>query len=832
MAKITSSSEEKVFKISEWLGLNENPDGDTRLKLGEAAVMRNFKITRDGSLQKRPGLGTCFTGENRRYFLKDSGKGSYLYTTSNLLTVYERVFVDEQTGEVTYSGSVTLDAATFAGNEDISAYIMKNSLTIESLEYVEVVNEKYYWHFNTLEVASVLLTDNTLGLYTLAYSDGTNASITIRTASPELAVHENISVDSITGEISLGDEIILQADSFEMEDFANIYVDGEKRYGILTVDYDSQNAEYVWEGDLIVSVKRNRPIDALWTGSIGGAYRVVAVSDRKLWEIHNGKGFTFKYIGFFAAGTGADISVFDYADLLYIVANTPQVDGTFYHRYYYWDGKKESIEPVEGYWPVVAISVSPQNGTTPEGTLLERTNLLVNRKRIWLSPDKNYEYAVYVLPEGTSSIVYVKSLVSGDVLSSSNYKLYNISWHGHSRKAIFFGDTEDAGTFLDENVGINTIEVCVADEREVLQLKALFPDGGKVSTEKFNGVTDNRLFMCSSTSNKVYYSGLDYNGKPRADYFPDLNVVSVGEPSDVVTGLIRHYSRLIVFKEHSTYAIQYGTLGLADGTTTAAFYCTPINKRIGNEAFGQVQLVLNSPRTLHGKDLYEWRNNSSYSSNLSVDERQAKRISDRIYQTLASFDFSKCYCYDDNDHQEYYIICDKRALVHNYAVDAWYYYDNFDVTCMVNFGGELYAGDSQGRFNLVSRTNRTDNGEEITAYWESGSEPFGRDFMRKYSAMLWVGVKPELRSQVDVTVITDRSGNLSRKTVAASLATFEDADFRDWSFNTNRMPQMSRLKIKAKKFVHYKLIFEMSGENTTATIVSADVRVRFTGYAR
>ena len=57
MAKITSGAEEKVYKISEWLGLNENPDGDTRLKLGEAAAMRNFKITRDGSLQKRPGLG-------------------------------------------------------------------------------------------------------------------------------------------------------------------------------------------------------------------------------------------------------------------------------------------------------------------------------------------------------------------------------------------------------------------------------------------------------------------------------------------------------------------------------------------------------------------------------------------------------------------------------------------------------------------------------------------------------------------------------------------------------------------------------------------------------
>ena len=55
MAEIKASSDEKVFRIQEFFGLNENADGDTKLKLGEASVMRNFKITRDKSLQKRPG---------------------------------------------------------------------------------------------------------------------------------------------------------------------------------------------------------------------------------------------------------------------------------------------------------------------------------------------------------------------------------------------------------------------------------------------------------------------------------------------------------------------------------------------------------------------------------------------------------------------------------------------------------------------------------------------------------------------------------------------------------------------------------------------------------
>ena len=55
MAQITGSANERVFQIKAWGGLNENPDGDTKLKMGEAAAMRNFRITRDGNLQRRPG---------------------------------------------------------------------------------------------------------------------------------------------------------------------------------------------------------------------------------------------------------------------------------------------------------------------------------------------------------------------------------------------------------------------------------------------------------------------------------------------------------------------------------------------------------------------------------------------------------------------------------------------------------------------------------------------------------------------------------------------------------------------------------------------------------
>lgn len=58
MAYISASSDSSILKIREFLGLNENLDGDTHLKTGEFIQMENFRVTRDRHLQLRPGQRT------------------------------------------------------------------------------------------------------------------------------------------------------------------------------------------------------------------------------------------------------------------------------------------------------------------------------------------------------------------------------------------------------------------------------------------------------------------------------------------------------------------------------------------------------------------------------------------------------------------------------------------------------------------------------------------------------------------------------------------------------------------------------------------------------
>lgn len=55
MARLTGGSNNTVVQIRAFLGLNENPDGETTLKVGEFSRMWNFRITQDKHLQKRPG---------------------------------------------------------------------------------------------------------------------------------------------------------------------------------------------------------------------------------------------------------------------------------------------------------------------------------------------------------------------------------------------------------------------------------------------------------------------------------------------------------------------------------------------------------------------------------------------------------------------------------------------------------------------------------------------------------------------------------------------------------------------------------------------------------
>lgn len=107
MAQIINSVSEAVYQIKKWLGVNEALEGEASLKMGEAALMRNFKVTAGGALKKRAGsrniagLMSGYTAE------VDTGTTSVLLTETGqstaALTMYPGIEVDS-VGGITLTG--------------------------------------------------------------------------------------------------------------------------------------------------------------------------------------------------------------------------------------------------------------------------------------------------------------------------------------------------------------------------------------------------------------------------------------------------------------------------------------------------------------------------------------------------------------------------------------------------------------------------------------------------------------------------------------------------------------------------------------------------------
>lgn len=536
-----------------------------------------------------------------------------------------------------------------------------------------------------------------------------------------------------------------------------------------------------------VQTQGDAAVVAMWSGVLGGRDVFLVASDGKLYDIYDSANdrLASSYIG--DLNTDKGVHFFQFDGIVYILNG---------YEYYKYDG--ETLEAVDGYRPLVAIGIGPTNTADAGELTSEYVNRLNAKRRVWISPD-GVGYT-FQLPE--------KNLASID-------KIINLGTGGNVT-----GYTADlvAGTVTFTGLpprAVNSYEIqysAASDNRSQVT--------NNLFSEFYSGTTDTRIFLYGDGSNKTIYSGMDYDGLPRADYFPDQYEVAIGDANEPITSMIRHGGSLIAYKPTECWSLQHGVVELATGDLTPSIYCTPVNRERGNVAPGQVRLVDNSPITVSGTELYRWGSVSRYSSGIGRDERNATRISDRIQRSIKEIEFRTCRMWDDNDHQEFYLIGDRMALVWNYAVDAWYRYEQFDCTTMCSFHGELYVGTHNGIIHRMSEYVAGDDGDAIHADWESGSIDFGAAYSRKYSAALWVGLKPVEGTSVDVTVETDRKNTFRERVISSSKAKIPGQPF------------MVKTKLKAKKFVYYRLILKVDKKMLPVTVTNVEIRVRMTSDAK
>ena len=761
MATVGGVSNEKIYSLKKWGGLNEAPDGDTRLKLGEASKMVNWKITRDGNLKRRP--GTVFVaGLCDDYALHINGNIRDLFAVqvTDTVPIYREASLELEPGRVTLVGATSgiLNGELIATNASVSGGV----LAFPDSANVTVEN-------------GVLVIENAPEILTLAE------------LKQELA------------ELDEGEYLYLYHDelAYALNKNSLYESDGELHLGgyeVTSVPVAVGNEARVW---------------GLWSGLVQGKQMLLAACNDTIWSLYDETEDRMIRRSVENIVTDGPVTFFPFGGNVYILNG---------HDYYVYDGT--DLIPVKGYIPLVAIAIGPViDGENPSSgeTTGEYVNRLNNYRRVWLSPDG--ERDTFPLPEKQitwTELCYVKDLGTNEELNPSLYTVDTaagqVTFH-----LVDYDESTETSTPIHPIKGVNSYEVCYAVTTEV-DYRAQVT--GNRFAELFSGPTDNMVYLYGDGTNRALYSGMDYDGMPRADYFPDQYEVHVGDSNTPLTSIIRHYGDLVCYKTDSTWAITQSSMELASGDNTISIYCTPVNRDKGNVAPGQVRLVDNNPVTCSERELYHWVNSSYYTSNLSRDERQARRISDRIQSSIKEIDLTKCCMWDDNDGQEWYLSENKVTLVWNYVTDTWYRYEGIDAVCMCNFHGEVIYGTPNGLVARLTYDSAGDMGHPIRAKWESGAIDFGAANMRKYSSSMWVGLKPEKGTSVDVKLITDRKDTFKEKIVSSEKA------------KISGQPFMVKTKLKAKKFVFYRLLLSVDEKQPAVTVTDIEFRVRQTGYAK
>lgn len=505
----------------------------------------------------------------------------------------------------------------------------------------------------------------------------------------------------------------------------------------------------------------------------------------------------------------AYVSIFTFNGELYFncVKKTVGYNGVFYEK--------------TAYVPLVIAGASPSGG----GTTLENINLLTPLRRENFSADG--ESVAYVLPSEAISVLSVdvdNSRHAPEEVGSYNAQTHTFTFKKAPAKGV--GNVEftySADPIISEETRMQIVRCRLHEE--------------------YNGSTDTRLFVAGNGTNKCFYTGITYDGEATAMYFPAMNEVSVDMSNSPVTGLLRHYSKLLVFKADGTHSISYEPVTLTDGNTIAGFYLRPINREYGNEVMGQVQTVNNYPRTITKNAIYEWRITSSYYR----DERYAKRISDAVQKSMSRADISRIVTCDDDYNKTYYAFLNDKegtVLVNRYELNKegiWCVYKSNlckDVRYAMMCNGQMIFANSQEVFvfeeSLTKDAAENQDGapQKISALWESGFMSFGADFRRKYSSIVYVSVQPQFNSEIVITAQTDKRSDYMEKVIADSVFEWENASFPDWTFNTNDRPRIMRVRLKIKKFVYYKLIFKIEKEGAKGTILGFDQQIRYASMAK
>ena len=538
-------------------------------------------------------------------------------------------------------------------------------------------------------------------------------------------------------------------------------------------------------------VDTNAAIQSIWNGRIGEKDVIIFCTNGKVYE-YEGETETILLDELIAEevvteiGTITDVPT----QIFYFNSKVYFINGTDYKEY-----NGTTYQDVEPYIPLIATGTPPTGG----GDDFEEINLLTGTKK------------QQFLGNGTATAFTVRE-VNLDIATTK-------AWVDGTEK------TEDTDYTVNRTTGIITFTTAPPNLAEVIIQWTKEVAGNKEL------VTKNKYAMLYGVSNdtSIFLWGnpdqinrRSWSETLNAGYYPVFNFTLVGSNEYPITDIISVYDRQLIFKEDRTH---YSFPEFVELLDKYDYPVRELNATVGNEAFGQVQLINNMPMSLHKQSIYSWVGTDV------KDERNAQIISERIRESLEQEDLTKAITYDLQREREYWINIDDTVYVYNYGTDTFYMYTNIKATCFRDINNTLYFGTETG---IMVKQGVDDLEEPVESEIIFGFVDWGVFELRKNTRELYFSLLPAAQTSVKILFRTNRINEFKEvsKLVEYRLFDLENINFNAFSFKTNRNPQSFRRRFRAKKYTYIQFKFENKELGETATILAFKVQSESQGLER
>lgn len=533
---------------------------------------------------------------------------------------------------------------------------------------------------------------------------------------------------------------------------------------------------------------------SLGAGAILGIHQWIATNGAITYIVHHGtKLYTFSTLGdqptlVYTGLNGLHKSVaFMLATKLCIIG-----DGKFI----VYDGLTFVDALTIAYIPTFLIGTPPTGG----GTRTEDLNLLQPRwKQKCSTVDSVLMYQLYGAPLGALEYLWINGALK---TLTTDYSV-NVT-------------TGLITLVANPGAGTNNLEVQVRKDSAIDTTRITKCTIAKV----YGGPSDSRVFL---TGNPDYphidwWTGLPLSGAYDPTYWPDTNYDRIGGDTDPIVGYAVQQDRMIVLKRRSIYLRYWELTTDTYNRTAMRFPSVIIHSAFGAVSGGSCQPINNNPFFLSNNGMQEIQ------ATVIRDERNVSSVSPLVNiapsGSMESIDFNGKYYLALADGVVW--ICDYNRMVKDEATGryapVWYPWDSLPVSVWAAAdSGLLFGASGIGMIYRMKTTNDAlpynDDGNVINAHFSSVFTVFDRDNQTKLVQNMIIGMKPAAHSELLVEYATEEGYSGIVHIEKMDLATFEDMDFDNFSFETSRVSKSFNVRIDdARGVQRFQSILRSSGE--------------------